>query len=231
MNWLKLKYEPGFREQVHGKISNLQLVENEIPGVIIIHDIIDSSVVYMSQAGLAILGVSLEELRSMGPAYFYRYFNPEEARNYVPQIIDLLKRNNDNEVVSYFQQVRPSEAQEWAWYSSSTKIFLRDDQHKPVLTITIAIPVDPQHHLIPKVEKLLNENSFLHQHQHMFASLTKREKQILRLMALSINSNEIAERLHISESTANTHRRNIRRKIHAQTNYDVIKFAQAFDLI
>jgi DNA-binding CsgD family transcriptional regulator len=50
-------------------------------------------------------------------------------------------------------------------------------------------------------------------------------------MALGINSNVIAGKLHISEATANTHRRNVRRKINAQNNYDITRFAQAFDLI
>jgi DNA-binding CsgD family transcriptional regulator len=50
-------------------------------------------------------------------------------------------------------------------------------------------------------------------------------------MALGHSSMEIAGNLHISETTANTHRRNIRRKINANSIYDITRFAQAFDLI
>jgi DNA-binding CsgD family transcriptional regulator len=127
--------------------------------------------------------------------------------------------------------VRPSDEQDWTWFSSSTKVFLRDNEGNPVLTITIAIPIDPKHFFTAKVEKLLQENNFLRSSKHVFASLTKREKEILRLMALGYNSTEIGVQLHISNTTAATHRRNIRSKLNAQTNYDITRFAQAFDLI
>jgi DNA-binding NarL/FixJ family response regulator len=127
--------------------------------------------------------------------------------------------------------VRFSPEQDWVWHLSTTKILLRDRAGKPRLTITLAMAVDTIHPVAAKVDRLLEENNFLRQHHHIFASLTKREKEILRLMALGINSTEIAQKLHISEATASTHRRNIRNKLNAQTPYDITKFAQAFDLI
>lgn len=54
---------------------------------------------------------------------------------------------------------------------------------------------------------------------------------MLKFMALGKNSTEIAAIFHISEKTAVTHRRNIRSKLNAQTNYDLVCYAQAFDLI
>ena len=50
-------------------------------------------------------------------------------------------------------------------------------------------------------------------------------------MALGFNSSEIAGKLHISENTAATHRRNIKKKLNAESNYEITIFAQAFDLI
>jgi DNA-binding CsgD family transcriptional regulator len=95
----------------------------------------------------------------------------------------------------------------------------------------MAVPMATDHPFAGKVDRLLEENNFLRRNQKIFSSLTQREKEILKLMALGINSNVIAEKLHISEATANTHRRNVRRKINAQNNYDITRFAQAFDLI
>ena len=82
-----------------------------------------------------------------------------------------------------------------------------------------------------KVNRLLEENNFLRRNQKIFVSLTKREKEILKLMALGDSSVEIAGKLHISQQTASTHRRNIKSKLKVESNYDVVKFAQAFDLI
>ena len=127
--------------------------------------------------------------------------------------------------------MRPSRDHDWNWYLTSAKVFLRDENGKPTHMITTASPVDPKHHITAKVNRLLEENNFLHRNQKIFASLTKREKEILKLMALGDSSVEIAGKLHISEQTAATHRRNIKSKLKAESNYDVVKFAQAFDLI
>lgn len=217
--------------QIDQKIKALQAVEDDMPVMIIIHDIRDSTVLYMSKRALTKLNVTMDEIRSMGASYHTRFFNPEDARDYVPKILGLLEAKNDDRMISYFQQVRASEQQDWEWYLSSTKLFMRDAEGKPLLTITTAIPIDPKHHLTRKVERLLRENNFLRKHRQLFASLTKREKEILRLMAIGLNSTEIADKLHISETTAATHRRNIRAKLKAQTSYDITQFAQAFDLI
>ncbi|MDQ3551921.1 MAG: helix-turn-helix transcriptional regulator, partial [Bacteroidota bacterium] len=128
-------------------------------------------------------------------------------------------------------QVRRSPKEDWEWYLSATKIFVRDDDGKPVLTITTAAPVDAQHHIAAKAQRLLEENNFLRSNHKIFDQLTKREKEILRLIALGLSSVEIADKLFISEATANTHRKHIKNKLNAKTSYDITKFAQAFDLI
>jgi DNA-binding CsgD family transcriptional regulator len=231
INWLNSADDPELQEAARQKIATLQLFEQEMPCVFIVHDIVHSSVVYMSKRGLDQLGTTLEEIRLSNAEYHARYFNADDAKDYVPKIFGLLQRNNSDESVSYFQQVRFSPEQDWVWHLSTTKILLRDRAGKPRLTITLAMAVDTIHPVAAKVDRLLEENNFLRQHHHIFASLTKREKEILRLMALGINSTEIAQKLHISEATASTHRRNIRNKLNAQTPYDITKFAQAFDLI
>lgn len=216
---------------IEKKISALTTVENDIPGVIIIHDIRDASVVYMSKRGLEQLNVTLDDLKKLGPDYNEQFFNPEDARDYVPKIMGLIERNNNDESISYFQQVRLSAQADWVWHASSTRIFFRNDNGQPLLTITISIPIDASHHLSNKVERLLQENTFLKKYKDVFSGLTNREKEVLKLMAMGCNSSEIADRLFISESTASTHRRNIKSKLNAKNNYDITLFAQAFDLI
>jgi DNA-binding CsgD family transcriptional regulator len=231
VNWLTTTDDPELQEAARQKIEALQAFENDCPCVIIVHDITDSTVVYMSRWGVQNLGTTLEALRRLKTEYYDRYFNPEDAKDYVPKIFALLERNNSDEFVTFFQQVRRSPEHEWTWYLSSTKILLRDRHLKPRLTITLAVPVETIHPVASKVDRLMEENSFLRRHHHIFASLTRREKEVLRLMALGVNSTEIAEKLHISEATASTHRRNIRNKIDAHSPYDITRFAQAFDLI
>ncbi len=108
---------------------------------------------------------------------------------------------------------------------------MQDDAGKPFATITIAIPVEAKHYFTAKIERLLAENTFLRQHHSLFNQLTKREIDVLKFMATDTSSLQIATTLNISENTVNTHRRNIRSKLQVKSQYEITKFAQAFDLI
>ncbi len=55
--------------------------------------------------------------------------------------------------------------------------------------------------------------------------LTKREVEILRLIAQEMTNNEIAERLFISTYTVETHRKNLIRKIGVKNTAGLVKFA------
>jgi DNA-binding CsgD family transcriptional regulator len=219
------------KEAIDQKIEEIRSIEKSLPAMIIVHDIRDSTVVYMSEMALRGLGVTLQELLAMGMEYHENFFNSEDAKDYVPKILGLLERNNDDEIVSFFQQVRQMPKMEWAWFLSSIKILLRDNENKPVLTLTTSIPLDAQHHIAAKSQRILDENNFLRRNLHIFSKLSVREKEVLRLLALGHSSPEISEILFISDMTATTHRRNIKEKLQAKSQYDYIRFAHAFDLI
>lgn len=218
-------------EHTEDMLERIRKAEDSIPAIIIINDITNGSVRYMSKRGHENLGVSLDDLQRMGTEYHDRFFNPEDAKDYVPKILGLLERNNDDEILSFFQQVRRSPEHNWEWYLTSVKIFQRNEQGKPVSTICTAIPVDAQHHIAKKAQRLLEENNFLRANLHVFNTLTKREKEILGLMAKGLSSAIMANQLSISEKTAATHRKNIKRKLSAETTYDITRFAHAFNVI
>nr|WP_067056388.1 helix-turn-helix transcriptional regulator [Mucilaginibacter sp. L294] len=204
---------------------------NSLPCTVIIHDLRDWSVVYMSDRGLSQLQSTKEEITALSSGdYYKKYFNQEDAEDYVPKILALLERNNDEEIVTFFQQVRFPGNDEWSWHLSSVKIFMRDETGKPSLTITIAVPIDAMHHMTAKAERLLQENNFLRQNYKNFSTLTKREKEVLAQMALGKSAIEIANALYIAVTTAETHRKNIKHKLSAST-YELMQYARAFDLV
>ncbi|MCW3462838.1 helix-turn-helix transcriptional regulator [Chitinophaga nivalis] len=214
------------------KLKALQAIDQELPAVVIVMNVVENYVAYMSPRGLRELNTSLEALQAMGAAYFEHYFNPQDVEDYLPKVVALLEAPaTANLGVTFFQQVRIGPEKDWVWHLGATRVFMRDERGAPTHVISCAIPIDPLHHVTSKVNRLLQENTFLRRHQHVFAALTKREKEILRLMALGMSAAEIAAEVHISEKTAVTHRRNIKAKIGAQSGYDLTSFAQAFDLI
>jgi DNA-directed RNA polymerase specialized sigma24 family protein len=222
---------PKINQQIVLEIEKLKAIEDNIPGVIIIHDLKDMSVVYMSKRGQEVLGASLTELRKTGPDWVHKYFNEQESKEYVPLIVEWLRRNDKNEFISFFQQVKTAKSKDWNWYLTSMKIFMQDEQGNPILSIAIANAIDPDHYITDKVQRMLEEKNFRKRNSEVFESLTKREKEILQYVALGKNTPEIATLVHLSDKTVNTHRKNIRKKLRIQSGYDINLFAQAFDLI
>ncbi len=58
-----------------------------------------------------------------------------------------------------------------------------------------------------------------------FMKLTSREIQIIQLIAQGMTNREIAEELSLSVNTANTHRKNILRKLEIKNTALLIRFA------
>ena len=50
-------------------------------------------------------------------------------------------------------------------------------------------------------------------------------------MAQDKTSHAIGRELFISEDTVKTHRRNIKKKIGANNHYEIVQFAQAFNIV
>ena len=113
----------------------------------------------------------------------------------------------------------------------STGILLRDRNQQPLLTITMASPIDAMHHMSTKASRLLEENNFLRRNFHIFSKLSKREREVLALMALGKSSSETAAQLFIAQNTVETHRKNIKLKLKTNSFYEICQYARAFDLI
>jgi len=58
-----------------------------------------------------------------------------------------------------------------------------------------------------------------------YETLTNREKEILHLVALGLTNHEIAERLFISQRTAELHRSNVINKLGLKNQLDLVRFA------
>jgi hypothetical protein len=222
---------PKINQQIFLQIEKVKAIEDCIPGVIIIHNLKDMSVLYMSKRGQEVLGASLAELQKTGPDWVHKYFNEQESREYVPLITEWLLRNDQDEFISFFQQVKTVEQEDWKWYLTSMKIFMQDEQGNAILSIAIANAIDPNHYITDKVQRMLEEKNFRKKNNEIFESLTRREKEILQLVAMGNNTPGIAAAVHLSEKTVNTHRKNIRKKLKIRSGYDLNLFAQAFDLI
>lgn len=222
------KLSPELRAKIEEHLSTFE----QLPGVVIIHDLAHGSVVYLSPRGLQLLNTTMEEIAAMPhEEYHGKHFNDEDAKDYAPKLFGLMERNSDDEIVTFFQQVRFASSNDWNWHLSSLKIFCRDDTGKPRLLIGLALPVDAMHHMTAKAERLLQENNFLRKNYKTFSQLSGRQKEILRLTAIGKSAAEIAAELFIAETTVETHRRNLKAKLQVNSHFELSQYARAFDLI
>jgi two-component system NarL family response regulator len=82
------------------------------------------------------------------------------------------------------------------------------------------------HDQLPEPPSKQLEDDFTKKYQ-----ITKREIEIIRMIAAGLTTREISEKLYLSEFTINTHRRNIGRKLNIYTPVGLLNFAKEQGLI
>ena len=82
-----------------------------------------------------------------------------------------------------------------------------------------------------KLQRIRNQQIFKLVHYDQFRSLTKRECEILKLLANDFNNPEIAQYLHISRFTVEHHRKSINAKLGINSMVQLYRYALAFDLV
>jgi len=69
-------------------------------------------------------------------------------------------------------------------------------------------------------------NNILEKH-----ALTKRELEVLQMIAMEMTNEEIAEKLFVGKRTVDTHRQNLLNKLHARNTVGLIKAAYKLELV
>jgi len=83
---------------------------------------------------------------------------------------------------------------------------------------------------IKSFKDLIEENDFIKKNIERYSTLTKREKEILKLYSSGQKPKEISDQLFISLHTVKTHWRNIKKKLQINSFNDIVKYTKAFDL-
>lgn len=211
------------------KISD---VGDLLPGSVMLHDLSDMKAVYINKWGCDHLRHSLEEIEEMGPAYYEKFFFEEEMRVTRQRANEFVARKDPTAQFSYFERLKIEGRNPVGLYYSSCKLLTTEDPLEASdKLIIISTPVEGIALAGRKLSKLVEENEYAMKHHSKFISLTSREKQIISLLAEGKSSQEISDVLFISYHTVTTHRKNISRKLNIRTFSELLKFANAFDLI
>ena len=84
---------------------------------------------------------------------------------------------------------------------------------------------------LKSMQQIEQDNQFVHDHINHYYSLTIREIEIFKLIALGKTNKEIALTLFIEESSVKSHRKNIKQKLKVTSAFDIYQYARCFQLI
>lgn len=169
-------------------------------------------------------GQELELLYEIGIEYLPSISNPHLYQNAVNKAKILNFKNDFDEVSDYLQCVSMN--------GSMVTYFT----NKILLNETLSLNTTFFPHQQSGLEKMLKqiipwggEKSLLQWQR--FQTLTKREKEIIKLIANGKSNQEISEILIISKHSVHTHRKNIYRKLDVSKIAEIVKISLALELL
>lgn len=117
-------------------------------------------------------------------------------------------------------------------FRSGAKGYLLKNSDKHTIVKAIEAVMQGEEYMDDAIKKILLQESLTGQRRSIFeVPLTKREKEILKLIAEGLSSQEIADKLFISLRTVETHRLNINQKLDVKNTAGLVKEALKRGLI
>jgi len=209
---------------------SIEAVGDYLPGNVMVTDLSKLATVYMNKRGCNILKHSVEEIAEKGSEYYQNFFVPEEINLIIQNFFKMQQQQDSASTYNFVHRVKAIDEDSYKWYFASTKLLYTPNQVVSDKILLIVNEVNSLGHIAKKINSVLEESDWMKKNYKKFCKLTKREKEIIALLASGKSSSEISDILFISNLTVNTHRRNIIDKLEAKSFAELYKFALVFGL-
>ncbi len=197
-----------------------------IPGFVHMNRKSDIAVHFINKKGIKLTGFTNTELNELGYEYQIEHLDPYTLHVTTPKLVNFIQKNEVNKVFTFGQSFRKREGKKYELILSVTKPMVQQDQ-----LLSYSLPLEKLDTLSLKVKRLLFEQEYIHNHYWKFEKLTTRELHILKLIATGLTNHQISEQLLITQETVKQHRKQIKKKTGCRNIVELLKFAQAFDLV
>ncbi|AZA78120.1 LuxR family transcriptional regulator [Chryseobacterium sp. G0186] len=179
--------------------------------------------------------------------FFINLFHPEDRQYIMAAIVfstnlrmQFLREGKTDVVFNHYGRMIDRNGEyRWILLQSPRQIIINYE-----IKASIVIIYDLSHFVIKNLPLLsiidFNDNEvqyFKHVDQDLLKidtekpTITKREKEVLNLMAQGFNSPEIAEKLFLSYHTVENHKRNLRKKTNTKTSAELIAYTMNHSLL
>ena len=219
--------------KLHFKVSNYidfnKITLNEaseyLPGWIHINTFDDLSICWMSDKMKNDLQASTYKAIQEGPNFLQKIIHPETDIRVIPKILSYRDLNDPNKIIGFIQMIRYATDHPYLPHYTTVKL---SPKYNCFFCQTLPI-VDPQKMIYNYLE-LFGGNEESTEDFLKYQSLTKREKEILQLIAIGKSNSEIANQFKISALTVKTHRQNIIKKLDTSKIQDLIRIALTYSI-
>lgn len=192
---------------------------------------------YISKNMHACLGLDSNILKNEGMCFFWSRIHPEDIELWLTALNSLMDFTlkeipiEQRERMSFTWNYRFKNSNDkYVNIIQNTSPLYFDSEMKPIIGLAHYTVVDARVKLqVTASAKLLNKNNeyetkyFNNFSQKLLSnSVSNRERDIIRLLALNYSSKEIGEMLTISSNTVDTHRRNILKKLNISSTGELI---------
>jgi len=202
--------------------KTLDKISRVIPGWLHLNNKVDIGLMYMSPNMEKDFQATTEEVLKMGVEFLYRCAHPESSTRVVPKLFELIESNDYKKVTTFFQLMKLP-GKEYEWFVTNSKLFRPRD-----CIISFTNPLGCMQDFNHSISDILNDNVYFRNKITAYDKITKREKEIIKLLVRGKSLKEIAKLLNISELTVKTHRQNIYKKLGVNSITELFRFASIF---
>jgi len=131
--------------------------------------------------------------------------------------------DDSNSICSYLQNLKIHDDKK---YVHSNKLILDDDLYFNISSFNDDLGIIGK--VFKNIFEPIKNNQIIWQY---FLTLTKQEKEIMKLLADGKSNNDVSEILNISSHTVHSHRRNIYKKLNINKTSQLVRFAIVLELL
>ena len=186
------------------------------------------------------LGLEIDKMTTLGLPYWFSHIHPDDLQVWMQVMGELMdfvltnvkKENRDRLSCTWNYRVKNNKGEYLNLLEHQTPTHF-DDFGKPMVAISHATIVGKEESKpIIGIVKMLNDNN---EYETLFYknfsqklllsdSISAREQDVIRLLALNYTSKEIGEKLFISPHTVDGHRRNLLKKLNFKSTQELVQY-------
>ena len=215
-------------DELREKLNFAEAILNKAPCFLYINEIGKTGEdytwknVYLNKFALDNTGYTREEVDELGAGFFKKILHPDDYE-VASLSIKHLKDVSDEEVFGGPYKYLPKN-KNYKWLIGMSRVFKRDAEGNPREFLNAAVNFTQEFQLNKQIIDLLKENKRL-VNENIVLKLTRREREVLKLLVRGNCARKISGFLKISESTVISHRKNMLKKLNMHNTATLVNFA------